>query len=365
MKKTPLQILILAGGVGSRLWPMSRKALPKQFQPLVGDKTLFQLAISRAKKLASAKNIFVATNCEFGKIVKEQASEIPTKNIIAEPAFRDTATCLGFAATVLENRNSGGVFAVIYADNLIQNENEFVRKVKAAHAIADSGKIAIIEVESSFPSTQYGWVEAEGNLESVRGERVLGLKRFVEKPNLVRAKKFHASKKFFWNTGLYVWRSDVLLSKFQAHLPETFRKLMLISRALSDKTISKSSLQELIEKEYSACEKISIDFGVMEKIDPKEVAILPAKLGWSDVGSWESLKNELSTDIENLIDGDSLAIDSQGNFIKTAEKKFVALLGVKNLVVVETKDAILICQKEKSGEVKKIVQSLEKKGKLI
>lgn len=389
--KPPLQILILAGGVGTRLWPMSRQKLPKQFQPLVGNQTLFQLAVARAKKLTKAKHIFVATNQEFTKLVKQQAKEIPSKNIISEPAFRDTATCLGFAATVLESRNPGGVFAVVYADNLIREEKEFTRKVRAAAEIANTGKISIIEVESSFPSTQYGWVEVARALSKVRGEKVFELKRFVEKPKLPLAKKFHASKKFFWNTGLYVWRSDVLLSKFQAHLPKTFQRLMKMSKALTEGAITNppsprlrrtsSRLQGLIRKEYSACEKISIDFGVMEKIDPREVAILPAKLGWSDVGSWESLKNELSGERENLIDGEYEAVEAQGNFVKLpstssrstgsgragrgAKKKFVALVGVENIVVVDTDDALLICQKEKSGEVKKIVQALEKEGKLL
>ncbi len=355
--KIPLQILILAGGVGTRLWPMSRKALPKQFQPLVGNQTLFQLAVKRARKVAKPENIFVATNQEFTKIVRKQAPALFAQNVISEPAFRDTATCLGFAATVLENRNPGGVFAVIYADHLIQDEAEFTRKIRAAAEIADSGKLAIIEVESQFPATQLGWVEVSKELKKVKGEKVFELKRFVEKPKLPNAKKFHTSKKFFWNTGLYVWRSDVLLSKFQAHLPKTFTRLMKISKNLNSKN--------LIKKEYSGCEKISIDFGVMEKVLPSEVAIFPAKLGWSDVGTWESLKNELSSDSANLIDGDALVIEAKGNFVKTSKDKFVALVGVENLVVVETEDALLICQKEKSGEVKKIVQKLEEKGKFL
>jgi len=353
----PFQILILAGGVGTRLWPMSRKALPKQFQPLVGNKTLFQLAVARARKLTSPKNIFVATNSQFTKLVKKQAPTLPTKNILAEPAFRDTATCLGFAAAILEARNPGGIFAVVYADNLIREEKEFVRKIRAAAEIAKLKKLAIVEVESSFPSTQYGWVEVAKKLPSVCGEKVFALKRFVEKPNLLNAKKFHASSKFFWNTGLLVCRSDYLLAKFAEFLPQTFKHLQKMAAA--------NFSPKIVRSEYSACQKTSIDFAILEKIPPAEIAILPAKLGWSDVGSWESLKNELSRKDENLVDGELQAVDSTGNFIKTSSPKFVALVGVKDLIVVETKDAILICQKEQSGEVKKIVQALEARPKLL
>ncbi len=349
----PLQILILAGGVGTRLWPMSRQALPKQFQKLVGQKTLFELAVARARKLASPQNIFVATNQQFTKVVKKQAPAIPPKNIISEPAFRDTATCLGFAAALLEARNPGGVFAVVYADHLIRAEEVFVAKIRAAAELADTGKIAIVEVESEFPATQLGWVEVGQNLPPVQKQKVFALSKFVEKPDLVRAQKFHASPKYFWNTGLFVWRSDFLLSKFQAFLPDTFARLQKMTAA--------NFAPKIVAKEYSACQKISIDFAILEKVDPSEIAILPAKLGWSDVGTWESLKNELSKDAENLVENDFVAIESSGNFVKTNSKKFVALVGVHDLVVVETDDAILICEKSHSGKVKDVVKNLEQR----
>jgi mannose-1-phosphate guanylyltransferase len=349
----PLQILILAGGVGTRLWPMSRRDLPKQFQKLVGQKTLFELAVARAKKLTTAKNIFVATNSQFVPIVKKQAPALPAKNIFGEPAFRDTATCLGFAAAILEKRNPGGVFAVIYADHLIRAEKTFVAKIRAAAEIADLKKIAIVEVESEFPATQFGWVEVARELPKVQKQKVFELRKFVEKPELARAKKFHASPKYFWNTGLFVWRSDFLLAKFHEFLPDTFRRLRKMAAA--------NFAAKIVEKEYSACEKISVDFAILEKVAPAEIAILPARLQWSDVGTWESLKNELSEDSENLVENEFEALDATGNFVKTTTKKFVALVGVENLVVVETADAILICAKAKSGEVKKIVQKLEKR----
>jgi mannose-1-phosphate guanylyltransferase len=357
LQKNNLQIVILAGGTGTRLWPLSRKAIPKQFQPLVGSQTLFQLAVSRAKKIVKPENIFVATNQQFVSLVKKQASIIPARNILAEPAFCDTATCLGYAATVLEARNPGGVMSVLYADHLIADEAELKRKILAAAEVAATGKLAIIEIESEFPSTQFGWVEVGKSLGKFRGEEVLQFRSFHEKPDLPKAQKFHAAKNFFWNTGLYVWKTDVLLSKFQAHLPDTFTHLRKIAANLKSKSI--------ITREYSACEKISIDYGIMEKVNPAEVAILPAKLGWSDVGNFASLKDELSKPLENLVENESLAIDATGNFVKTKAKKFIALLGVKDLIVIDSGDALLICDKSKAGEVKKVVQYLESKGKLL
>ena len=357
MTKKNIQIVILAGGTGTRLWPLSRQAKPKQFQSLVSKRTLFQLAVARALRTAKLENIFVATNENFISLVRKQAPQILRKNILSEPAFRDTATCLGYAATVLQQRNPGGVMAVVYADHLIQDEKELVRKIQAAAEVAKSGKLSIIEIKSSYPATQLGWVQVQKKLGKVQGEDVFELKRFVEKPNLTKAKKFHANKNYFWNTGLYVWRTDILLNKFKKHLPKTFQRLRKISSNLKNKN--------LIKKEYSACQKISIDYGIMEKVNPAEVAILPAKLGWSDVGTWSSLKDELSDKKKNLIEGSCLNIDTEGCLIKSDSKKLIVTIGLKNLVIVDTADALLICPKECSGDVKKIVEMLAEKKKLL
>lgn len=365
MKKIIPQIVILAGGTGTRLWPLSRKNFPKQFQPLVGRQTLFQLALARAQKITSLKNVFVATNQQFVPLVKKQAPGLSCENIISEPAFRDTATCLGYAAMLLESRNPGGVMAVIYADHLILDEGELVRKVNAAAELVNRGKLAIIEVESQYPATQLGWVETGRELPKVYGERVLEFKRFQEKPNLIKAKQFHNKKNFLWNTGLYIWRTDVLLEKFKKYLPKSWKHFQKIKKVLADGATKQTRLQEIIKEEYSACEKISIDFGVMEKLNREEVVILPAKLGWSDVGTWGSLKDELSKSKENLIENENIVINSKGNFVKTVDKKLVALIGVDDLIVVDSGDALLVCRKDCSSDVKKIVQQLEEKGKLL
>lgn len=350
-KAAPLSVVILAGGTGTRLWPLSREAKPKQFQRLVGPTTLFQEAVKRARLVADPAHIFVATNERYVAEVKRQAKIIPTKNIIAEPAFRDTATCLGYAATVLEKRFPGGVMAVLYADHLIRETDELRRKLLAAADIARAGKFAIIEVKSLYPATQLGWVKIGKQVGDVRGEEVVAFEGFTEKPTYEKAVAFYRSGKYLWNTGLYVWRTDALLAKFVAHLPDTAKRLKKMSEHLADK--------KLVAAEYGACQKISIDYGVMEHIAKSEVAIIPADLGWSDVGTWASLKDELSPDGENLIDANHLGIDTTGCLVRGDKKKLIATVGLTDFIIVDSPDALFICPKARADEVKKLVEKLK------
>lgn len=352
MKKAVIQVVILAGGTGTRLWPISREDRPKQFQRLVGRSTLFEEAVARAKLVTTKEHIFVATNERYVAEVRKQAPTIPLKNIIAEPAFRDTATCLGYAAQVLECRTPGGVMAVLYADHLISAREELRRKLRAAGELAALGKIAIIEVKSLYPATQLGWVKIGRQLMDASGQEVFAFEGFKEKPDLKKAIDFHRSGHYLWNTGLYVWRTDVLLDKFRQHLPDTYQRLQKIAQSLTSKKV--------VEREYAACQKISIDYGVMEKVRKDEVVILPADLGWSDVGTWESLKDELSKPTENLVDARHVGIDTTGCLIRGDSKRIIATIGLHDFVVVDTPDALLICPKNRSSDLKKIVEKLKK-----
>lgn len=243
--------------------------------------------------------------------------------------------------------------AVLYADHLIADSTELTRKLKAAAEVAANGQLVIIEVQSQYPATQLGWVKLGRRLGKTKDEEIFAFAGFKEKPNFKKAIEFHNSKNYLWNTGLYVWRTDVLLAKYRQHLPVTARRLKKISKHLKNKT--------LIAKEYAACEKISVDYGIMERVAKSEVTILPATLGWSDVGTWESLKNELSENTENLIEANHIGINTTGCLIRGDNKKLIATAGVKDLVIVDTPDALLVCAKSEAGKIKKLVEKLPKK----
>lgn len=360
MLQKKLQILILAGGGGSRLWPLSRQNSPKQFQNLVQKKTLFELAIKRARKIVPWPQIFVATQKRFLNLAQQQAPKLPTKNFLPEPSCRDTAAALGLAAQILAQREPQSTIAVFYADHLIQDEQALKRKVLAAAEVVEhQDKFAIIEIESQFPATQFGWVKIGRKLTQIQQEPVYALDQFKEKPALKQAQIFHRNKNYLWNTGLYVFQPQTLLRALQKYLPQTSQHLQKLQRNFQNK--------KLVAQEYAACPKISLDFGVMEKLPKKQIVILPAQLGWSDVGTFASLFAELPKDKKNVTNTNLLTAASQGNFVQVVgkQKKLVALLGCQDLVVVDTPDVLLVCPQNRSAELKKLTGKLKDSSRFL
>ncbi|MFO0780591.1 MAG: sugar phosphate nucleotidyltransferase [Candidatus Gracilibacteria bacterium] len=347
----------MAGGTGTRLWPLSRTNKPKQFQKLVSEKTMLQDTLARLDFL-KPEDIYVSTNAEYESVVREQtAGKIPSSHIILEPALRDTAPSIGLAATYLAKKHPKEVMAIIYADHLIQKKEEFIKKIKVAEKLArEENSLNIIEVKAKFPNVNLGYVKIGKMLRELNGVEVFAFEKFTEKPDLKTAIAFLNSYKYLWNTGLYVWRIETILNKFKKHLPGTYANLQKIQKSIGTKN-EKTVIQQL----YPLCDKISIDYGIMEKIDPKEVRIIPAELGWSDVGTWDSIFSELvQGNDNNLIKAKHVGIDTQGSLIYGTKDKLIATIGVKDLVIVETNDAILICDKKRSHDVKKIVEKLQK-----
>jgi mannose-1-phosphate guanylyltransferase len=354
----------MAGGSGTRLWPISRKNKPKQFQPIIGKKTMLQETIARLNFL-DKKDIFISTNEEYLHTVKKQAKGlVPPQNIFVEPALRDTAPGIGLAAVYLAaasgKKKTDEVMAVIYADHLIRDKGEFRKKLKVAEKLArEEDTLNIIEVKAKYPNVNLGYVKIGRMLKEKDGCEIYEFERFTEKPDITRARKFLQSYKYLWNTGLYVWKIETILSEYRKFLPKTAKILDRIRHAIGTAQ-EKSTLRKL----YPLCEKISVDYGIMEKTDPSKVRIVPAELEWSDVGTWESIYEELSANKgSNLVRGNHLGIDTEGCLIYGYGKKTIATIGLKDMVVVETADAILVCKKERSQDVKKLVEMIQKDPK--
>ena len=338
-----MKAVILAGGGGTRLWPLSTKDRPKQFQKLVSDKTMLEETIERLDFL-NPGDIYLAINENHLDLTKELCPNIPEKNIIIEPALRDTASCIGLAAAIVEKNHPGEVMAIIYADHLIQNKEEFQNKLQLAAEIAEKeNTLNIVEVVATEPNINYGYVKLGTETEN---KDVFNLDSFTEKPDLETAKEFLEAGNYLWNTGIYVWKASVLLEHYKNLQAEAYEKLMTMMQ-------EPKKIKEL----YPTLEKISIDYAIMEKVDTNQVRIIKADLDWSDVGTWQAIFNELAkSPTDNITRGQVELIDCEGCIVYADNNKKIALIGKKDMVVIDTAEGELICKKGESKRIKEIVQ---------
>ena len=297
------------------------------------------------------EDIFVAINARHLGLVKSICPMIPERNIIIEPELRDTASCIGFAAVVVEKLYPGEVMCVIYADHLIKNKAEFQEKLKVAEKVAlESGTLNIVEVVATEPNTNYGYVEVGKVLENVEGTEVYELKRFVEKPDFETAQKFVMSGDFLWNTGIYVWKTSVLLEKYHEHKPETYSKLMRMAEVYGT-----PEQEGVVGELYPTLEKISIDYAIMEKVNPSEVRIIKANLGWSDIGNWEAIWQTLNkVEGENVVRGNVDLLNSKGCLVYSDAGKRVITIGMEDTIIVDTPAGLLVARKDQSKKIKDI-----------
>lgn len=356
-----MKAVILAGGSGSRLWPLSRNNSPKQLHKLISNKTMLEETINRLDFLRP-EDIYIATNKKYEEEVRAQAKGIPDENFIIEPAMRDTATCIGFAAAYIAKDHPHETMAVIYSDQYIKEKKTFQEKLQVADKIArEEGTINIIEVKALYPSTSYGYVMIGDALKPVDGHEVYSFEKFIEKPDVETAKKLVESFKYMWNTGLYVWKLDTIMKAYAEFMPDTYKRLMKMM-----KNIEEDWAKPEIKQEYEACEKISIDYGIMEKLNKKNVRIIPAYLGWSDIGTWKSLYDELTKNSEaNVHKGETLLVDTKSSLIYNYSKKLVTTFGVKDIVIIETDDALLVCDKNHTSNLKDLLKELNKINKKL
>ncbi|MEP6537686.1 MAG: sugar phosphate nucleotidyltransferase [Bryobacteraceae bacterium] len=345
--------LILAGGRGTRFWPRSRRSKAKQVLAFDGDRSLIQQTVDRLRPVLSPDKIWILTNDHLRDEIVSQLPEVPAAQILAEPAQRNTAPAIGLAAQILQSLDPGSVMGVFPADHMISRPDRYIELLRPAFRAADSGGIAVLGIQPRWAETGYGYVEFPEGVTpgSLNPESVLS---FREKPDAAKAAEFLAARRFYWNAGMFFWRTDVLLQALRDFLPQTAALLATLPR------FTEAEFAEKLAVTFPQCENISIDYAVLEKAR-NVVGIAADEFGWNDVGSWNALYELLPHDAdENVIIADALLQDSSGNYVD-AKGKLVALLGVKDLIVVDTPDALLIADRGRAQEVGKLVSALEKR----
>ena len=345
--------VIMAGGSGTRFWPESRKHQAKQFLNIFGRKTLIEQTFDRIKKVIPASRILVFTAQEKAAATAKLL-RVPRSQVIGEPVGRNTAPCAAWAASLILKKDPAAVLGIFPADHFIKDETAFVKVLRVAYEQADQeGMPVTLGIKPDQAHTGYGYLEMAGKKVSVRGTPVFFLKCFHEKPRLALARKYVRSGKFLWNAGIFVWRADCLLETTRRQLPEVFRAVVKIASG----GVSKTALKKLFSKVPS----VSIDYGLMEKLSGG-ILTIPVSMGWNDVGSWATLRSLLPVDSSgNLSVGNNILVESSGNVVK-GSGRLIATVGLKDHVVVDTGDAILVCPMSETESIRKIVNELQKKN---
>ncbi|WP_276504134.1 mannose-1-phosphate guanylyltransferase [Terrimonas pollutisoli] len=347
-------VAIMAGGIGSRFWPKSRTSHPKQFLDILGvGKTLIQQTFDRYKKVVPKENIYIVTSREYVDTVKEQLPTLPVENILAEPSRKNTAPCIAYIAFKLSEKDPDALMMAAPADNLILDTEAFVETANKAFNFVDSiNALVTIGIKPSSPNTGYGYIQHEMP-EVAPG--VYEVKTFTEKPNLELAKTFLASGDFLWNAGIFTWKVKNILTAFEKFLPEMYEVF-----AAEKSKLNTDEEARVIEAIYPQCTNISIDFGIMEKAD--NVFVIPASFSWSDLGTWNSAWDNSEKDyFNNAVTGSNvMIIDAKNCVVNAPNNKLVLLQGLENYIVVDTKDVLLICKKEKEQEIKEYVAEVKR-----
>ncbi|MEG0614753.1 MAG: mannose-1-phosphate guanylyltransferase [Oscillospiraceae bacterium] len=351
----PTFSIILAGGSGTRFWPMSRVSLPKQVLNISGNDVMINETITRCKDIIPYKNNFIVTAAsQENKIDDVMLKEVPRENIITEPCQRNTAPCILYAALKLKKLYGDGVMCVFPSDQYITDNDEFSRIMAKAVALAEtSNKLITLGIKPTFPSTGYGYINFD-NTENISG--AFPVNEFVEKPSYDKAASYIKNGSYLWNSGIFIWKISVILENFKRYLPRIYDKMLAWYDFIGTDDEGKK-LQEI----YPSLQKISIDFGILERSD--EVLVFPADMGWNDVGSWDALGAIFPPDEQgNIIRADeNVSLDTSGCIIYS-ENQLVTTVGLNNMIVVSTKDALMVCPKEMAQDVKRIVEELGKRG---
>lgn len=348
--------VIMAGGKGTRFWPRSRERKPKQLLSIVGERSMLQQTVARLGDLVPGDHIVVVAGQSHGDEVRRQLPEIPSENILLEPVGRNTSACIGLAALLVEKRSPADVMVVLPADHLITDTDQFLEILRAAVELARrEPALVTIGIRPTAPETGYGYIKAGRPADRVQQHHFYEVKSFHEKPNLERAQRYLQEGNFYWNSGMFVWRAQVILEAIQRYLPDLYSGLRSLERF-----VDADELAGELARVYPDLPSISIDFGVMEKAD--NVLMVPADFGWNDLGSWAALAQVWPRDHqENACRGRVLALDAHRNVVYS-DKRLCVLMDVEDLIVVDTSDALLVCPKSRAQDVGKALEVMAQRS---
>jgi mannose-1-phosphate guanylyltransferase len=359
-EKLAVHAVILAGGRGTRFWPRSRTRTPKQLLNIVGKDTMLQQTVARLQPLIPAERIWTVTNAEQATAVRKQVPAAARKHVLIETVGRNTAVAIGLAAIHVRHAARGdALMAVLPADHYIEQPQKFRETMNAALDVArEPGRMVVLGVPPTRPETGFGYIERTGEPIEKKGFAVFAVRRFTEKPELRLAQEYVASENYHWNAGMFFWRVSTFLENLKSFLPKTHAALEKLAEFIGTRNYERK-----LRAVYPKLENISVDYAVLEPATrtqgPPRVFVIPAEVGWSDIGSWAAVYQLLAKkNGENVLAGQGQTLDADGNFL-WSPSKFVAAIGVRDLVVVETPDALLICPRDRAQDVGKIVKWLE------
>ncbi|MDI7276064.1 MAG: mannose-1-phosphate guanylyltransferase [Anaerolineae bacterium] len=353
-----LYVVILAGGVGTRLWPRSRRRCPKQLLDIVDRRTMLQNTVDRVAPLVPAERICVVTGREYAAQVREQLPDLPAANILVEPSGRGTAPSVGLGAVAVSHADPQATIISLHADHVIADASRFRELLLVAAEVAAAGHLVTLGIRPTYPETAYGYIERGRLARRIRGVSVFGVSRFIEKPPAEQAAVFVRSGRYSWNSGMFVWRVDTILQAMQQWLPDLGEQLGRISAAWGT-----SAQESVLAEAWESVPSVSIDVGIMERAT--QVAVVPADIGWSDVGSWASLADLMATRSGGNVvlgEGEHLDLDTEDSLIY-APGRTVATIGLRGLIVVDTGDVLLVCPKSRAQDVRQLVEKLRQTGR--
>ena len=350
-----MNIAIFAGGSGTRLWPLSRKNTPKQFEKIVGEKSTLQLTIDRLAPDFKLTNVYISTVKRYEKIIKDHIPNIPKENFIFEPEARDVGPAVGLLMAIIGKKHPDAPCAILWSDHFVKKERRFKEVLRMAEGIVKKKprSLVLIGQRARFANQNLGWIEFGKQIDQKRGTKIFSFKRTVYRPTLQEAEEF-LKKDYAWNPGYFVTSPAFLLSQFKKFTPEIWKGLMKIQDVVGTK-----KFDPVLEKIYPKLEKISFDNAILERVDPKHIYVIAADLGWSDIGAWEALKEalEISSE-ENVTRGKVLINDSSDNLVFNYTDQLTVGIDLEDMIIINTDDVLLICQKSSVPKIKKLVESL-------